>query len=267
MTGWVRVSRSIFEHDLFAHEPMSEREAWLWLVAKAAWKDTQHRVGGVVHDVPRGALFATLRELQSAWKWGSDGRVRRFLDLLENQRMIQRSGDAGKTRITICNYSKFQDGERTDDAAMTVCTTQPRRTDDALKEEDNKITKETNTLSGPAAPDTDRAPVKPSSKEKAGYTPEFELVWSEWPKSPTESKKLAFDRFARLSKADRDACFDGAMAQTLWLEAETERRKGRDPPPRLHLSTFISERRWENLLNTEFNRYGRTPWQTTQAQR
>ena len=123
------------------------------------------------------------------------------------------------------------------------------------------------SLSGPALPDTDRAPVKASSKEKAGYTPEFELVWSEWPKSPTESKKLAFDRFARLSKSDRDACFDGAMAQALWLEAETERRKGRDPPPRLHLSTFISERRWENLLNTEFNRYGRTPWQTTQAQR
>jgi hypothetical protein len=153
MTGWVRVSRSIFEHDLFAHEPMSEREAWLWLVAKAAWKDTQHRVGGVVHDVPRGTLFATLRELQSAWKWGSDGRVRRFLDLLENQRMIQRSGDAGKTRIAICNYSKFQDGERTDDAAMTVCTTQPRRTDDALKEEDNKITKDTATL--PSAPASD----------------------------------------------------------------------------------------------------------------
>ena len=125
----------------------------------------------------------------------------------------------------------------------------------------------TPSLSGPALPDTDRAPVKASLKEKAGYTPEFELVWSEWPKSPTESKKLAFDRFARLSKPDRDACFDGAMAQAIWLEAETERRKGRDPPPRLHLSTFISERRWENLLNTEFNRYGRTPWQTTQAQR
>jgi hypothetical protein len=125
----------------------------------------------------------------------------------------------------------------------------------------------TPSLSGPASPDTDRAPVKASSKAKAGYTPEFELVWSEWPKSPTESKKLAFDRFARLSKPDRDACFDGAMAQTMWLEAETERRKGRDPPPRLHLSTFISERRWENLLNTEFNRYGRTPWPTTQAQR
>jgi hypothetical protein len=125
----------------------------------------------------------------------------------------------------------------------------------------------TPSLSGPASPDTDRAPFKASSKGKAGYTPEFELVWSEWPKSPTESKKLAFDRFARLSKPDRDACFDGAMAQTMWLEAETERRKGRDPPPRLHLSTFISERRWENLLNTEFNRYGRTPWPTTQAQR
>ena len=267
MTGWVRVSRAIFEHELFAQEPMSEREAWLWLVAKAAWKDTQHRVGGVVHDVPRGSLFATLRELQAAWKWGSDGRVRRFLDLLENQRMIQRSGDAGKTRITICNYSKFQDAERTDDAAVTVQTTQPRRTDDALKEQGNKITRETNTLSGPASPDTDRAPVKrASAKPKSELATEFELVWSEWPRSPTESKKLAFERFCRLSKDDRDAVFDGAMAQAVWLEAETERRKGRDPPPRLHLSTFINERRWETLLQTEFNKYGQKPWQTTQAQ-
>lgn len=133
MSRWVRIDCDIFNHETFTHEPMSEREAWIWLVAKAAWKDTTHRVGSQVCVVPRGSLFTTLRQLQSAWNWGSDGRVRRFLEMIENQRMILRKNDAGKTQITICNYSKFQDGENSDDATIEVKTTQERRSDDALK--------------------------------------------------------------------------------------------------------------------------------------
>ncbi len=46
MSRWIRVSTSIFDHDLFSEQAFTEREAWLWLVAKAAWKPTRHRVGG-----------------------------------------------------------------------------------------------------------------------------------------------------------------------------------------------------------------------------
>lgn len=263
MTGWVRVSRAIFEHELFAHEPMSEREAWLWLVAKAAWRDTTHRVGSQVCAVPRGSLFVTLRELQAAWKWGSDGRVRRFLEMLENQRMIQRENGAGKTHVTICNYGKYQDATQPDDARTECYATHPRRSDDALKEQVNKITKEINNLSVPASPEPDRAPVEtPLAKPRNAYPADFELLWSEWPANPNESKKTAFERWRRLSKTEQDDAFDGALAQSEWLASETEKRKGRDPPPRIHLSTFISERRWETLLQTEFNKYGRKPWPT-----
>jgi hypothetical protein len=160
MTGWVRVSRAIFEHELFANEPMSEREAWLWLVAKAAWKDTRHRVGNAVHDVPRGTLFITLRDLQQAWRWKSDYRVRTFLDMLENERMIERTANAGKTHVTICNYSKFQDVERTANAETNEQETHGQRTANALKEQDNKITKDTSTLPSVPASDLDGVEAK-----------------------------------------------------------------------------------------------------------
>lgn len=100
--------------------------------------------------------------------------------------------------------------------------------------------------------------------KRAPYPTDFELLWSEWPQNPNESKKTAFDRWKRLSADEKADCFDGAMAQAGWLAAETEKRRGKDPPPRIHLSTFISEKRWEALLQTEFNKYGRNPWQTQQ---
>lgn len=100
-----------------------------------------------------------------------------------------------------------------------------------------------------------------TAKPRNAYPSEFELLWHEWPANPNESKKTAFERWRKLSKTERDDCFDGAMAQGLWLEAETAKRPGRDPP-RIHLSTFISERRWETLLKSEFNRYGRNAWKS-----
>jgi hypothetical protein len=104
---------------------------------------------------------------------------------------------------------------------------------------------------------------KPPAKPRSAYTKDFEFLWSEWPQNPNESKKTAFERWRRLSDNDKADCLDGAMAQCAWLQAETTKRNGRDPP-RIHLATFISERRWETLLKTEFNRYGRNPWQTPQ---
>ncbi len=123
MTGWISVERNIFEHTFFAREPMSEREAWLWMLSQAAWQDTQHRVGGAMVDVPRGSFMTTLREMQAVFMWRSDSRVRNFLKRLEAERMTERtvcgSRNAPKTHVTICNYNEYQQRERTKDAPKT----------------------------------------------------------------------------------------------------------------------------------------------------
>lgn len=152
MSRWVRVQTSIFDHELFQAEPLTEREAWLWLIANAAWKATRHRIGSDMHEVPAGSLFVTLRQLQAAWKWKSDYRVRSFLKLLEKEEMIVCKTNAGKTQVTICNYSHYQEAERTENANATQ----------------EKRTKDTNT------PDTSslrldvkaQAPAKPSVKSE-----------------------------------------------------------------------------------------------------
>lgn len=136
MSRWVRVQTDVFEHALFAREPFTEREAWLWLISKAAWKDTKHRIGQTVVDVPVGSAFLTLREMQAVWRWKSDKRVRSFLSVLEREGMIELKTDAGKTQVTVCNYSRYQDAERTSDASGT----QAGRTADALKTPEHQYT-------------------------------------------------------------------------------------------------------------------------------
>lgn len=55
MSRWIRVETFIFDHEVFAAEPFSEREPWL--ISKAAWKDTVHRIGATVVPVRAGSLF------------------------------------------------------------------------------------------------------------------------------------------------------------------------------------------------------------------
>ena len=149
MTGWVAISRDIFEHAFFAREPMSEREAWVWMITRAAWENTRHKVGSEMVDVPRGSFFCTLRDMQVRWGWASDKRVRGFLERLEKEGMIGRSTgqktdasrDAKKTQITICNYEDFQHYGRKVDAASDAAGTQPGRTKET-REQETKVKEE-----------------------------------------------------------------------------------------------------------------------------
>lgn len=157
MSRWVAISTDFIDDPDFAETPLSEREAFLWLISKASWKDTTHRVGNERQAVPRGSLFVTLRQLQTAWKWASDKRVRGFLQMLENGRKIERVTDAGKTLITICKYDKYQSFGRSEDAEETQDRTQPGRNEDALKTPVYQDTKEGSFVQ-PAPPPSPRKP-------------------------------------------------------------------------------------------------------------
>ncbi|KSV78984.1 hypothetical protein N182_18485 [Sinorhizobium sp. GL2] len=138
MSRWIRVQTSIFDHEVFAAEPFSEREAWLWLISKAAWKGTVHRVGATVLPVPAGSLFVTIREMQTAWKWTSTRRVHQFLCLLSSQNMIETRSETGKTHVTICNYSKYQNSETHSETSTHSGPKQDRNTKDTSTPDTNK---------------------------------------------------------------------------------------------------------------------------------
>jgi hypothetical protein len=132
--GFIAVDRAIFEHPMFAAEPFTEREAWLWLIAEAAWKPTRTRVGKAVIDLDRGQLAHSLRFIAARWRW-SEPRVRRFLARLKTDAMIDAQATRDATQITICNFDRFQSARRTSetesDAPTDALATQSRTREQA----------------------------------------------------------------------------------------------------------------------------------------
>lgn len=129
MTGWIAVDRGIFDHEFFTRGPMTECEAWIWIISHAAWKTTRQKVGPDMVDVPRGSFLVTLKDMQIAWMWGSDTRVRNFLKRLESERMVITEivvrKDARKTQVTICNYNEYQTSERGENVGENAGSTKP----------------------------------------------------------------------------------------------------------------------------------------------
>jgi hypothetical protein len=117
MTGYVAMSRDWQDHDLFAGDEYSRRDAWAWLISQAAWKPTTARVKGAKVELVRGELCFSQRFLAEKWGW-SKSRVDRFITLLRDEGMIETRSKIGATTdhpagqgqsiISICNYAKYQ---------------------------------------------------------------------------------------------------------------------------------------------------------------
>jgi len=222
MSRWVRVQTSIFDHELFQAEPLTEREAWLWLISNAAWKTTRHRVGTDMHEVPAGSLFVTLRKLQTAWKWKSDYRVRSFLKLLEKEEMIVSETNTGKTQITICNYSHYQEAERTDNASATQ----------------EKRTKDTNT------------PNTSSLRSDVTIKPDFESEFEQqfWPVYPRRVGKGQALKAFRAARKQND--LETIMAGVRRYAAS---RQGENPEYTKHASTWLNGQCWLDEADPKFS--------------
>lgn len=140
--GTFRVDRGVFDHPVFADEDFTEREAWLWLVAEAAYRPRQKAVGRTCVTLQRGQLAHSTRFMASRWGW-SEARVRRFLGRLKGDAqidaLIDAHTDAGITLISICKYEVFQlpllRSDAANDAQSGERTTQTKENKTILSKE------------------------------------------------------------------------------------------------------------------------------------
>jgi hypothetical protein len=163
--GYIAVDRGLFDHPTFAPEPFTEREAWVWMIAEAAWKPCKARVGRAVIDLERGQLAFATRFLATKWRW-SESRVRRFLARLTADALIVALATREATQITICNYDKYQQMRRADDAENDARTDEKppqRRTNNqssSLRSEDPEREKARAPAKRPAVIDAEWRPTE-----------------------------------------------------------------------------------------------------------
>jgi hypothetical protein len=222
--GVFAVDRGVWEHPMFADEPFTEREAWLWMVSAAAWISRRVRVGKAMIDLDRGQLAFATRFLASRWKW-AHSKVVRFLKRLEIDTMVSTSATRDATLITICNYDKYAFGrnaaETQNGTQAGTVTERYRNKEEELKKDNNKeLKKET----GEVALIPDDWPVQFS-----------ELFWQAYPNKVGKPKALAKLNVCR----KRGILFADVMSGL-------DRYIRSKPPDRAWLNpeTFLNQERW-----------------------
>lgn len=135
--GTFSVARTIWNHPVFRDQPKTEREAWIWMLSEASWRDRSVRAGDHVVALRRGQLVGSLRFCAKSWDW-HDSKVRRFLARLQKHALIEVATDAGVSIITICKYDIYQ-GEIT---PVERTATRQRRSSEAKENKDERKRKE-----------------------------------------------------------------------------------------------------------------------------
>jgi len=159
MSGYVALHRAIWESPHFEDEPFSQREAFMWLVSQAAWKQTRVRFRGKIVTLGRGQLAVTESDLAKRWKW-SKSRVHRFLSKMKKQGVTEPAPDPAPepapeptseptseprfTVISICNYDKYQAARAYGEPTGEPGVNQERTDGEPQNNKDNNLRKEDN---------------------------------------------------------------------------------------------------------------------------
>lgn len=130
--GVYAVARGVWDHECFADEPFTEREAWIWMIGAALWRDKRVRAGREMVDLKRGQLAFSERFMAQRWQWDRS-RVHRFLLRLQHEKMVDVKSNHLVNQITICNYEKYAFSETTQRTRDEPETNQRRTKEEELK--------------------------------------------------------------------------------------------------------------------------------------
>ena len=135
--GYIKLYRKFQENDLWrARRDFSLAEAWIDILMEVQHSPEPQTiiVGMTAIECKQGQSVKSMRTWSTRWHW-SEGKVRRFLKLLQSRSMIVLEPVSQTTRITVCNYELYNDARRTNDARST----RDRRTIDARSTTDKNV--------------------------------------------------------------------------------------------------------------------------------
>ena len=147
MSGWIKLHRDIQNHWIYKDKRKFSRfEAWTDILLTVNYAPAKTIIKGKLIEVKRGQSILSLDSWASHWSWDKSS-VRRFLELLKKDGMIQLENETVTTRLTVCNYDSYQLEEN----AKRTQTKRTRNADDTQttpikEEEERKEEKETKNI-------------------------------------------------------------------------------------------------------------------------
>lgn len=107
--GYIKLQRKIRDHWIWSNDHYLK--AWIDLIMMMNYEDTKILFDNKPTVVKRGSRITSIRKLAERWNWSSS-RVKRFLDMLERDGMINTVRNTRNTTITVINYGFYQDQNR-----------------------------------------------------------------------------------------------------------------------------------------------------------
>jgi len=106
--GWIKIHRSVLDHWLYkTKKPKTRREAWEDILMLVNYEKSQSLIRGQLYECDRGQSLYSLDTWAEKFNWTKQ-MVRTFFDLLQREEMIKLEGLQYTTRLTVCNYDKYQ---------------------------------------------------------------------------------------------------------------------------------------------------------------
>ena len=106
-TGFLKIYRRFFNHPLWKeNRSFSKAEAFLDLLQLAAFVPTKRLCAGEMVKLEIGQLVGSERYLADRWGW-STKKVRAFLTLSQQEKMVVVEKKRGGSVITLCNYERY----------------------------------------------------------------------------------------------------------------------------------------------------------------
>lgn len=107
--GYIKLYRGLADNSLWLSEPFTKGQAWADLLLLTNYKPSyiRYRNGEMVR-INRGECGYSMESLAKRWKW-SRGKVKRYFDLLESEKMIQQKIGAKSTIIKVLKFDKYQE--------------------------------------------------------------------------------------------------------------------------------------------------------------
>jgi len=106
MSGWIRIHRQINEHWLW--DDPRKLKWWIDILLEVNFKKNKVNLGYNLIECKRGQSIKSLKSWADRWGISKDS-ARHFLHLLEKDQMITLENLKFTTRLTVCNYDKYND--------------------------------------------------------------------------------------------------------------------------------------------------------------
>lgn len=135
--SYIKLDRGVQDNWVWESKPFSPGQAWVDLLLMAAWKTEPRNWKGTFITQHRGEVFTSIVALADRWGWDRK-KVRRFLTVLEEDKMCTLNDLPKGTLVTIENYSKFQGRGTADGTANGTAEGQQKDTIEERKRREKK---------------------------------------------------------------------------------------------------------------------------------